>query len=292
MNTAAVRFAITGAVIALAALSALLLYHRYETRPWTRDGQVRANVVGMAPRVAGPVVQIPVRDNQAVKKGDLLFEIDPATYKAALDNAKARLAQAGAAATQARQELDRQTELYQTRVNSLRDLQNAQDSLASAQADVAAAAAAVETAELDLGYTKVFAPVDGFLTNVATSPGTYVNAGAQLLALVDASSFWVAAYFKETQMKHLAEGAPARLTLMGHPTQSFEGVVESLGWGIYLPDGSTSEDLLPRVSQTVDWVRLPQRFPVRIRITGQPPIPLRIGQTVSVAVGSPPPAQK
>ncbi len=283
---APLKFAFTLSVILLAGLASWLLFVRYETRPWTRDGQVRANIVGVAPRVEGPVIQIPVRDNQIVKKGDLLFEIDPATYQAALDNAQARLDQTMASLTQAAQELGRQTELYKNQVNALRDFQDSQDNFAVAKANMAAAQAEVETAKLNLSYTKVFAPVNGYLTNVQTSPGTYVYAGSQLLALVDSDSFWVAAYFKETQLRHLNIGDKMQLTLMGHARQPFEGVLDSIGWGIFLEGGSTASDLLPAVPQTVDWVRLPQRFPVRIQVSGTPPVPLRIGQTVSVAVAS------
>jgi multidrug resistance efflux pump len=274
---------VTFAMVALAVVATIVLYWRYSTRPWTRDAQVRANVVGIAPRVAGPIIQIPVKDNQAVKKGDLLFEIDPSTFQATVDNAEAKLKQAQAAEIQAQQELARQTELYETKTVDLRDVQNAQDNYAAAIANTAAAQANLETAKLNLSYTKVFAPVDGYLTNVNTSPGTYVNEGEQLLALVDSSSFWIAAYFKETQLRHIRDGARAKITLMGHDFEPFEGAVVSVAWGIFLQDGSTVE-LLPAVSQTIDWVRLPNRFPVRIHVRGTPPVPLRIGQTASVAI--------
>jgi len=273
---------VTATVVVLALLAALGMYQRYSTQPWTRDGQVRANIVGIASRVAGPIVQIPIRDNQQVKKGDLLFEIDPSTYIATVNNCGAKLQQAQAAQIQAKQELDRQTTLYQTKVNDLRDLQNAQDSYVAAEANTAAAQADLQTAQLNLSYTKIFAPVDGYLTNMNTSAGTYVYAGEQLLALVDASSFWIAAYFMETQLHHLQEGGKASITFIGRNNQPFEGLIESIAWGIFDPDGSTV-DLLPKVSQTIDWVRLPNRFPVRIKVTGTPPIPLRIGQTVSVS---------
>jgi multidrug resistance efflux pump len=274
---------VTFTMVTLALIAAFVLYSRYSTRPWTRDAQVRANVVGIAPRVAGPIIQIPIKDNQPVKRGDLLFEIDPATFQAALDNAQARLKQAQAAEIQAQQELQRQNQLYETKTNDLRDVQNAQDNYIAAVANTAAAQATLETAKLNLEYTKVFAPVDGYLTNVNTSPGTYVNAGEQLLALVDSSSFWIAAYFKETQLRHVRDGAPAKITLMGHDFEPFAGKVVSVAWGIFLQDGSTVE-LLPAVSQTIDWVRLPNRFPVRVQVTGTPPVPLRIGQTASVAI--------
>jgi RND family efflux transporter MFP subunit len=233
----------------------------------------------LPPRVAGPIIQIPIKDNQAVRKGDLLFEIDPSTFQAAVDNAQAKLKQAQAAEIQAQQELQRQNELYQTKTNDLRDVQNAEDSYAAS----VAAQATLEAASLNLEYTKVFAPVDGYLTNVNTSPGTYVNEGEQLLALVDSSSFWIAAYFKETQLRHVRDGAPAKITLMGHDFEPFVGEVVSVAWGVFLQDGSTV-DLLPLVNQTIGWVRLPNRFPVRIHVTGTPPVPLRIGQTASVAI--------
>jgi multidrug resistance efflux pump len=279
----ALPYLLTLAAVVLAVVAAALLYHRYLSHPWTRDGQVRANIVGIAPRVAGPVIQIPIKDNQPVKKGDLLFEIDPSTYQAAVDNAAAKLQQAQAQALQTQQNLQRQTELYKTNVVGQEAYQDAQDQYASATANVAAAQAQLETAQLNLSYTKVLAPVDGYLTNVNTSPGTYVNAGEQLLALVDATSFWVAGYFKETEISHIRPGDKARLTLMGHAGLPFEGVVESTGWAIFMQDGATVQ-LIPQVAQTIDWVRLPQRFPVRIQIVGKPPVPLRIGQTVSISV--------
>ncbi len=285
MTSAPHKYLITTIVVVLAIVASLLLYGRYVNRPWTRDAQIRANVVGIAPRVEGPIIQIPIKDNQVVKKGDLLFEIDPATFEAAVENAAAQLQQTEAALVRAQQDLERQTQLYQTKVNDLRDLQNAQDAAAEAQANVAAARAMLKTAQLNLQYTRVFAPVDGYLTNVNTSVGTYVNAGEQLLALVDGSSFWVAAYFKETQLKHINEGDRALVTMMGYPAEPIEAEVISLAWGIFLTDGSTV-DLLPAVSQTIDWVRLPNRFPVRIHLTGKPPVPLRIGQTLSVSVES------
>lgn len=277
------RYGVTSLVIVAALVAAAAMYHRYSTRPWTRDAQVRANVVGIACRVSGPIIQIPVHDNQQVKKGDLLFEIDPATYIADVNTWTGKLQQAQAKAVQSEQDLQRANELYATKVIDERDLQNAQDAYVGAQANVAAAQAQLDYAKLSLSYTKIFAPLDGYLTNVNTSAGTFVNAGEQILALVDSSSFWIAAYFKETQLRHVQEGGEAMIRLMGHDNEPFAGVVRSVAWGIFVPDGSTVQ-LLPDVKQTIDWVRLPNRFPVRVHVTGQPPVPLRIGQTASVSL--------
>jgi multidrug resistance efflux pump len=281
-----VNYLATTVIIGLAVWAAISLYSRYVQNPWTRDGQVRANIVGIAPRVSGPIIVVAVRDNERVKKGDLLFEIDPNDFQAQVDIAAGQVQNAQATFTQQEQNLHRQTDLYRTHVNALQDFQNAQDSFAAAQAQLASARANLELAKLNLGYTKVFAPVDGYVTNMNTSPGTYVTAGVQLMALVDTSSYWIAGYFKESQLPNIKVGQKAIITMMGYETEPFEGVVRSLGWGIYVQDGSgnTGTALLPSISPTIDWVRLPQRFPVRMEVMGQTPVPLRMGQTVSVAM--------
>ena len=277
--------ALTLVIVGLAAVAAWTLYQRYLTVPWTRDCQVRANVIGIAPRVPGPVVQVAVRDNQEVKKDDLLFVIDPADYQAKLDIEQANVLNAQANLKQKEQDFGRQKELYERKVNTIADFQNAQDALAVAQAQVASAKSNLNLAQLNLGYTKITAPVDGLVTNMNISPGTYVSAGERLTALVDAGSYWIAAYFKETQLPAIKVGQKSKVTLLGHQQTPLDGVVDSIGWGIYLDDGSGgSSQLLPTVNQTVDWVRLPQRFPVRIHVVGSPALPLRIGQTVSVSM--------
>jgi len=124
MKTRLLNYAITLALVGLAGWAAVSLYQRYIQNPWTRDGQVRANIVGIAPRVSGPIVQVAVHDNQEVKKGDLLFEIDPADFQAQLDLATGQVQNAEANFKQQRQNLDRQTDLYKTRVNALEDFQN------------------------------------------------------------------------------------------------------------------------------------------------------------------------
>jgi multidrug resistance efflux pump len=286
MKARLLHYFITLVLVALATWAAVSLYQQYIQNPWTRDCQVRANVVGIAPRVSGPIIQVAVHDNQEVQKGDLLFEIDPTDFQAQVDVADGQVKNDEATLKQQQQNLDRQTNLYKNHVTAQQDFQNAQDSFAAAQAQLISAKANLELAKLNLAYTKVFAPVDGYVTNMNTSDGTYVTAGKQLMALVDTGSFWIAAYFKETQLPHISLGQKANLTIMGYNNQPFQGIVRSVGWGIFVQDGSGSDTtgLLPSINQTVDWVRLPQRFPVRIHVLGKPPVPLRIGQTVSAAM--------
>ena len=285
MKARILKFSITLVIVCLAGWAAWVLYLRYLHDPWTRDSQVRANIVGIAPRVSGPIIHVAVHDNQQVKIGDLLFEIDPADFNAQLNVSSGQVLNSEANLKQRQQDLERQSELYKNHVVAQQDFQNAEDNFSAAQAQLISAKANLELARLNLSYTKVFAPVNGYVTNMNTSEGTYVTAGKQLIALVDGSSFWIAAYFKETQVPHIQIGQKADLALMGYK-QPFQGVVRSIGWGIYVQDGSGSDatGLLPSISQTVDWVRLPQRFPVRIEPSGVPPVPLRIGQTVSVAL--------
>ncbi|MGD8498842.1 MAG: biotin/lipoyl-binding protein, partial [Chromatiales bacterium] len=84
------KYLVTGAVVLVAAAAVLLKYWEYVVNPWTRDGQVRAQVVQVTPRVSGPIVDLPIQDNQFVKAGDLLFQIDPRTFEAALAQARAQ----------------------------------------------------------------------------------------------------------------------------------------------------------------------------------------------------------
>jgi multidrug resistance efflux pump len=278
-----------GVTLAIAAAAGWIVwgeYQHYAEDPWTRDGQVRANIVGIAPRVSGPIIRVAVIDNQQVKRGDLLFEIDPADYQAAVDQAKAQVQATEAALTQSKQELDRQTELYEKKVNALKEYQDAQDNYDSARANLAAAKANLVTSELKLSYTKIYASVNGEVTNMDISEGVYATAGQQVMALVDRDSYWIAAYFKETQLRHISTGDTAMISLMGNEDLPFKGTVRSVAWGIFVTDGSAGQGtaLLPSVSPTIDWVRLPQRFAVRIQVDSLERVELRMGQTVSVAV--------
>jgi multidrug resistance efflux pump len=278
-----------GITLAIATVAGWIIwneYQHYTNDPWTRDGQVRANVVGVAPRVPGPIIRIAVIDNQQVKRGDLLFEIDPADYQAVVEQAKAQVLAAEATLTQRKQELDRQTELFRKKVNALKDLQDAQDSYDTAKANLAAAKANLLTSELRLSYTKIYATVNGEVTNLDVSEGAYASTGEQIMALVDRDSYWIAAYFKETQLRHISTGDTATISLMGNEDLPFTGTVRSVGWGIFVTDGSSAEGtaLLPSVSPTIDWVRLPQRFPVRIQVNSSARAQLRMGQTASVTI--------
>src|SRR5258706_12806976 len=102
---------ITLGTVAVAALLSWATWQVYMGAPWTRDGTVRAYVVTMAPEVAGRIVKLAVADNQFVHKGDVLFEIDPADYRIALEQAQAQAQRDGATLDYARANQDRQARL-------------------------------------------------------------------------------------------------------------------------------------------------------------------------------------
>ena len=84
------KYLLTAAIVLIAVVLGLAKYWNYVVNPWTRDGQVRAQIIQVTPRVSGPIVNLPIRDNQPVKAGDLLFEIDPRTFAASLEQAQAQ----------------------------------------------------------------------------------------------------------------------------------------------------------------------------------------------------------
>jgi multidrug resistance efflux pump len=286
-----VRAAITLTVLTLALYFIFRLDREYEAYPWTRDGQVQADIVGIAARVSGPMVHVYVKDNQWVHKGDPLFEIDPSTYAAEVANNEAKLALAQASTIEDLREAERRRALVEQQYVSVEDYQQANARYKEDVASEKAIAATLDISRLNLSYTKIFSPVNGYITNMHLAVGTYVTEGEPLMALVDTDSYYIYAYFQETVVSRIQPGDDAAIEFMGYHDEPVFGKVESIGWAIYRPDGSAT-NLLPHISPTIDWVRLAQRFPVRVRLNknlaGQPQVPhgvdLRSGQTVSVII--------
>jgi multidrug resistance efflux pump len=408
---------VTITLVVVAACCAALLYSHYQTNPWTRDGQVRANVVQIAPRVSGYLIDVAVKDNQSVRKGDVLFQIDPSQYQLAVDQAEVALIEARqgvaelaaavraaeanvkksqAAATSAKSQIDaaqagvesaaaaiteaeagvasakatitqveaqlaeaereavraeglakrkagsQQTaeakrasqQAYAAQVESTKaGLQQAEASLVKAKAAqreaqanvviaqnglleaeaavltanadldqakaslgepgdanyrVQGAQVQLEQAQLNLKWTSIHAPADGFVTNMNLLDSTFVSAGAPFALFVDSSTFRVDAYFQETKLKHLELGQPVIVTVMGHHERQLKGEVESVGYAINPPNLAETEgpnNLIPTIQPTFEWIRLAQRVPVRIRLHQVPEdLHLVSGMTASISV--------
>jgi multidrug resistance efflux pump len=273
---------ITCAVVLVAVWAALRLWDHYELAPWTRDGRVRANVVQIAPDVSGLVTAVPIQDNEPVKEGALLFEDDPARYRLAVHQAEAALAAQRTTLLQAQREDSRNAGLGT--LLSLEVREQARTRVEQARAAVAQAEVSLDAARLNLARASVRAPTDGLVTNLDMRQGSYAMSGRPVLALVDASSFYVEGYFEETKLPRIHTGDRVRVTTMGEGAP-LGGVVQSFAAGIADRDRSTSANLLPSVNPTFNWVRLAQRVPVRVKLD---PLPegthLVAGQTVTVQV--------
>jgi RND family efflux transporter MFP subunit len=253
-----IAFLVTGAVLALAGILAWLLYTEYHSNPWTRDAHVRANVIEIAPRVAGPIVNLAVTDNAPVQRGQLLFEIDPSDYQNALGVAQSVFDQRQAEFVNAQAAFARSQRLFVTSVISKGEIDVATASFQSAKALYEGSYAALREAKLNLEYTKVYAPASGYVSGVTFGLGTYVQTGKPVFVLIDRDSYWVTALFKETVLPSLKPGRPVSIRFAPRPGQEFHGTIESLGWGITDSDAGYSTSL-PSIAPTVDWVRLTQR---------------------------------
>ena len=263
------------------------MFSEYLFQPWTRDGHVRAQIIKITPRVSGPIVELPIHDNQGVQKGDLLFRIDPRTYDLAVEQAEAKLQQAQASELVKQDQATRGKELYKKDRGAISQqaLVRKKNDLLVAQANVQVAQSNLEKARLDLEFTEVRAPVDGYVTNLLLRYGSQTVANQPALALIDSNSFWVHGYFKETQVEYIRKDNKAVIKLMTYPDAPLEGVVESMGWGIAQQDGAPAADLLPSINPSFDWIRLAQRIPVRIQLTHIPDeVDLRVGTSASVFI--------
>ncbi|MDB5954709.1 HlyD family secretion protein [Ramlibacter sp.] len=280
MNVA--RALVTLAAVAAASWAVLRLWDHYELAPWTRDGRVRASVVQIAPDVSGLVSEVPVHDNQTVRAGDALFNVDPARYELAVRQAEAAVAAQRIVLAQALREDRRSAGLADLISQETRE--QTRMHVDQARAGVAQGELAVAAARLNLQRAQVKAPVAGIVTNLDLRAGGYASAGRPVLALVDMRSLYVEGYFEETKLRRIRIGDRVRVQLMAG-SGVLAGTVDSIAAGIADRDRSTSADLLPNVNPTFNWVRLAQRVPVRVRLDPLPAdLRLVAGETVSVEV--------
>jgi membrane fusion protein (multidrug efflux system) len=318
------KWIIAALVLVCLAVGAYFYWRHTIEYPSTSDAYVAGNVVRIAPRVGGRITRLPVHDHEHVKKGELLVQLDPAPFQVDLDHAQANLKlareqlQAASSSVKAAQALvdQRKAQLKNADDNakrmqrlfsqhavsksSLDDAVTARDSahaaLLQAQADlkkaireqaaagseasVRVARAAVEKARLDLSYTRIVAPVSGVLGKISVRPADIVNQGQALFPLVEDNSFWISANFKETDLDRIRPGEPVTISVDMYPGVTYHGTVDSVS-----PASGVAFSLLPPENATGNWVKITQRFPVKITIDDKHPgRPLRIGATANVTV--------
>jgi membrane fusion protein (multidrug efflux system) len=305
------------AAAALLAGAALGGYYWAFGAPYesTDDAFVEADVTPIASQVAGRVLRVPVSDNQEVRQGAVLFEIDPSDYQTRLDQADAELAaargkadqavaqisvdrakveqeRAGVAAADAeakRAEADfrryhdvgslavsaSQLDLAATQARSSGaqvtvafNRQRAMEAqlgldeadIQTARAEVTRWEAAVRQAHLDLSYTRVLAPVAGFVTHRGVQAGDYVQIGQPQLALVP-RQVWIIANFKETQLARMHPGQPVTITVDAYPNLKLHGHVDSVQAG-----AGARFSLFPPENASGNYVKVVQRVPVKIAL--------------------------
>ena len=323
------RFWFTVVFSCLTGVSIAVFFDYRDAHPITEDAYVKAHIVSIASRVSGPVLLMHVSDNEYVKEGQLLFELEPssfetdtdealANYRIALQKNAARKAMVESARSyvqenmvvlaRAKRTFERATALAESELISeskfdlaAADHAKALASLRSAKADllraeselgvlgennpiIKAAAARLQSAKLELSFTKVYAPVSGWVTNLSLRSGEMVIAERAQFSIVDDAAWWVEANFKEVDLKRMRPNQLASIRIDMYPDLRLSGKVSSLGAG-----SGAVFSLLPPENATGNWVKITQRFPVTISLDkteGEEIFsrPLRVGSSAVVTV--------
>ena len=274
---------ITVAAVCAAAALGWQAWQYYMGAPWTRDGTVRAYVVKIAPQVAGEIVQLPIADNEFVRKGDLLMLIDPRNFSIAVRQAQAAVEQTRAVAENANAEMIRREKLNDIAV-TMEERQTYISQAVNAEAAYQSALANLEQARVNFKRTQVRSPVNGYITNLTAQLGDYANIGDLQLSVVNSDSFWVDAYFEETELGRIHDGDATTIKLMGY-SPLLRGRVQGLARGINVPNAVPDASGLASVNPIFTFVRLAQRVPVRIHIDEVPDgVKLVAGLTATVQI--------
>jgi membrane fusion protein, multidrug efflux system len=294
-------FMIVGAIVAI-GLTFGWFYGGYrQTHISTDDAFVEGNIHTIAAKIYGTVKAIHVNDNQAVKKGDLLLDIDPSDYDVRLREAtsalsveKAKLAEAETRIESAKANLDlaranlKLAETDKNRAEKLitervipqerfdramtgyevarAQLKAAEEQLRQAESQKVTQAssirqkdAAAALADLNYAYTKIYAPVDGYVTRRSVQIGNQIQPGQPLMALVSLNDIWVIANYKETEMGNIQPGQKVEIKVDSYPGKVFNGKVDSIMAGT-----GVSFSLFPSENATGNYVKVVQRIPVKI----------------------------
>jgi len=316
-------FLFVGVIVILGLIAAYFYIEYRKTHISTDDAFVDGNIHTIAAKINGTVKTVAVTDNQPVKKGDLLIEIDPVDYTvllreassaASAERAKLSEAEMRIAAVKATLDLQlanfklaeiekvRAENLYQKEVYSRDQYDRAMTAYEVAAAQVKAAEeqlrfaksqkltqdsnikqkeASAAMAELNFQYTKIFAPVDGYVTKKSVQLGNQIQVGQPLMAVVGLSDIWITANFKETQMENIRPGQTVEFTVDSYSNKIFKGKVDSIMAGT-----GVTFSLFPAENATGNYVKVVQRIPVKIVLdegTDENHV-LRIGMSVEPTV--------
>src|SRR6516164_8550256 len=283
---------VLGVLVSLIALVGVLVTgvvasRRIDQRPRTDDAYLQGDLVHLAPDVSGRIVQLNVRDNLAVRKGDVLFRIDPEPYRMRVDQARAAVqgleAKLGLTADQARTaQRTAQIALQQARLQA-DEARQAIINTKPTEAELEGARATLALAERDLNKTVVRAPCDGRITALDIAAGEFAATGHQLFTIIDTERWYAIGNFRETDLAGIEPGQRATVYVMAQPSRPVPGKVDSLGWGV-ASDVSATFGGLPHVERTLNWVRIAARFPVRVLLNAPPDNLMRYGATAVIVI--------
>jgi len=276
------RYAITILMVIIAVVIIFRAWVFYTESPWTRDARFAADVVAISPDVTGLITEVPVHDNQLVKKGDTLFVVDRPRYQKALDQAQADVEYYQALVSEKRREAGRRNQLG-TSAMSREAIEQSNNDLQTSEHQLAKSVATRDLAKIDLERTTVKAPSDGWVTNLNVYQGEFITRGSVAVALVQQHSFYVLAYLEETKLHGVEKGFRAEVTPLGSNIV-LRGTVDSVAAGVTNSSSSVDSKGMATVDSNLEWVRLAQRVPVRIRLDQQPGNRFPAGTTATVVI--------
>ncbi|MFY1037855.1 p-hydroxybenzoic acid efflux pump subunit AaeA [Pantoea agglomerans] len=276
------RYAITILLVIIAVVIIFRAWVFYTESPWTRDARFAADVVAISPDVTGLITEVPVHDNQLVKKGDTLFVVDRPRYQKALDQAQADVEYYQALVSEKRREAGRRNQLG-TSAMSREAIEQSNNDLQTSEHQLAKSVATRDLAKIDLERTTVKAPSDGWVTNLNVYQGEFITRGSVAVALVQQHSFYVLAYLEETKLHGVEKGFRAEVTPLGSNIV-LRGTVDSVAAGVTNSSSSVDSKGMATVDSNLESVRLAQRVPVRIRLDQQPGNRFPAGTTATVVI--------
>ncbi|AJC50543.1 HlyD family secretion protein [Coxiella endosymbiont of Amblyomma americanum] len=312
-------------VITTLTVVGYLYWKHEKRYPNTDDAYIQTNVINISPQVNGAITKVYVHNYQHVKKGQPLFDIDSTPFTIDFIKASAQLKDvmqkikimdtkiklAKIVVLEKKSELVHAYAVFQRMlilskrqfipcVDSdlvMKKLDIARSALAAAKNQLQAlvekrnqignespqlqlAKALLKKSQLNLSYTHVIAPSDGFIVNFNIHRGSNVNAYQSLFSLIEDNIWWTIANFKETQIEKIRPGQSATIRIDMYPNHIFLGYVESISAG-----SETSFSLLPPENTSGNWVKVTQRFPVKVIITGRHlNFPFRLGASSTVTI--------
>ncbi|MFD1804488.1 p-hydroxybenzoic acid efflux pump subunit AaeA [Mixta tenebrionis] len=276
------RYAITLILVVIAVIVVFRAWAFYTESPWTRDAKFAADVVAIAPDVTGLVTDVRVRDNQHVNKGEVLFTIDRPRFQKALEEAEADVQYYQTVVAEKRREAARRNKLGAIAM-SREAIEQANNDLQTTEHQLAKAQASRDLAKLDLERTEIRAPADGWVTNLNVFSGEFINRGTTAVALVKQNSYYIVAYMEETKLEGIRPGYRAEITPLGSE-RVLRGTVDSIAAGVTNSSSSVDSKGMATIDSNLEWVRLAQRVPVKIRLDRQQGNLYPAGTTATVVV--------